>query len=235
MEVFVLGKKYLMLALILGSISTTAFGFTLKNPTKTESTIELSSEKNEERLYQEIGLKGKLDYEVFKTALNGYNKIEGKRKELLTIIDYSKPSTEKRFFVIDMERKKLLVHSHVSHGKNSGGNIATSFSNKMSSNKSSLGFFLTENTYMGGNGYSLVLNGLEKGINDKAKERYIVIHGADYANPRFAQSQGRLGRSLGCPALPKDVSKKAIDMIKNGSVIFVYGNDTNYLEKSSYV
>ncbi len=235
MEVFVLGKKYLMLALILGSISTTAFGFTLKNPTKTESTIELSSKKNEERLYQEIGLKGKLDYEVFKTALNGYNKIEGKRKELLTIIDYSKPSTEKRFFVIDMERKKLLVHSHVSHGKNSGGNIATSFSNKMSSNKSSLGFFLTENTYMGGNGYSLVLNGLEKGINDKAKERYIVIHGADYANPRFAQSQGRLGRSLGCPALPKDVSKKAIDMIKNGSVIFVYGNDTNYLEKSSYV
>lgn len=230
-----LGKKYLMLALILGSISTTSFGFTLKNPTKTESTIELSSEKNEERLYQEIGLKGKLDYEVFKTALNGYNKIEGKRKELLTIIDYSKPSTEKRFFVIDMERKKLLVHSHVSHGKNSGGNIATSFSNKMSSNKSSLGFFLTENTYMGGNGYSLVLNGLEKGINDKAKERYIVIHGADYANPRFAQSQGRLGRSLGCPALPKDVSKKAIDMIKNGSVIFVYGNDTNYLEKSSYV
>ncbi|WP_418964999.1 murein L,D-transpeptidase catalytic domain family protein [Cetobacterium sp.] len=230
-----MGKKYLMLALILGSISTTAFGFTLKNPTKTESTIELSSEKNEERLYQEIGLKGKLDYEVFKTALNGYNKIEGKRKELLTIIDYSKPSTEKRFFVIDMERKKLLVHSHVSHGKNSGGNIATSFSNKMSSNKSSLGFFLTENTYMGGNGYSLVLNGLEKGINDKAKERYIVIHGADYANPRFAQSQGRLGRSLGCPALPKDVSKKAIDMIKNGSVIFVYGNDTNYLEKSSYV
>lgn len=230
-----MGKKYLMLALILGSISTTAFGFTLKNPTKTESTIELSSKKNEERLYQEIGLKGKLDYEVFKTALNGYNKIEGKRKELLTIIDYSKPSTEKRFFVIDMERKKLLVHSHVSHGKNSGGNIATSFSNKMSSNKSSLGFFLTENTYMGGNGYSLVLNGLEKGINDKAKERYIVIHGADYANPRFAQSQGRLGRSLGCPALPKDVSKKAIDMIKNGSVIFVYGNDTNYLEKSSYV
>ena len=228
-------KKYLMLSLILGSISTTSFGFTLKNSTKTDKVIELSKEAKERKLYEEIGLKDKLNYEVFKTALGGYNKIDGRKKELLTIIDYSKPSTEKRFFVIDMERKKLLVHSHVSHGKNSGGNIATSFSNKMSSNKSSIGFFLTENTYMGGNGYSLVLNGLEKGINDKAKERYIVIHGADYANPRFAQSQGRLGRSLGCPALPRDISKKAIDMIKNGSVIFVYGNDSNYLEKSSYV
>lgn len=235
MEVFVLGKKYLMLALILGSISTTSFGFTLKNPTKTEKKIvQVSKEDTEKKLYQEIGLAGKLDYDVFKTALNGYNKIE-RKKDLLTIIDYSKPSTEKRFFVIDMKQKKILVNSHVSHGKNSGGNIATSFSNKVSSNKSSLGFFLTENTYMGGNGYSLVLNGLEEGINDKAKERYIVIHGADYANPKMAKSLGRLGRSLGCPALPRDISKKTIDMIKNGSVIFAYGNDTNYLERSSYV
>ncbi len=231
-----LGKKYLMLALILGSISTTSFGFTLKNPTKTESKLaKVVLEDNEKRLYEEIGLNGKLNYDVFKTALNGYNKIDGRKKELLTIIDYSKPSTEKRFFVIDMDKKELLVYSHVSHGKNSGGNIATSFSNKVSSNKSSLGFFLTENTYMGGNGYSLVLNGLEKGINDKAKDRYIVIHGADYANPKVAKSQGRLGRSLGCPALPRDISKKAIDMIKNGSVLFVYGNDTNYLERSNYV
>ncbi|WP_294093106.1 murein L,D-transpeptidase catalytic domain family protein [uncultured Cetobacterium sp.] len=230
-----LGKKYLMLALILGSISTTSFGFTLKNPTKTEKKIvQVSKEDTEKNLYQEIGLAGKLDYDVFKTALNGYNKIE-RKKDLLTIIDYSKPSTEKRFFVIDMKQKKILVNSHVSHGKNSGGNIATSFSNKVSSNKSSLGFFLTENTYMGGNGYSLVLNGLEEGINDKAKERYIVIHGADYANPKMAKSLGRLGRSLGCPALPRDISKKTIDMIKNGSVIFAYGNDTNYLERSSYV
>nr|WP_274722607.1 murein L,D-transpeptidase catalytic domain family protein [Cetobacterium somerae] len=225
-----------MLALILGSISTTSFGFTLKNPTKTELKLSKAVlEDNEKRLYEEIGLNGKLNYDVFKTALNGYNKIDGRKKELLTIIDYSKPSTEKRFFVIDMDKKELLVYSHVSHGKNSGGNIATSFSNKVSSYKSSLGFFLTENTYMGGNGYSLVLNGLEKGINDKAKDRYIVIHGADYANPKIAKSQGRLGRSLGCPALPKDISKKAIDMIKNGSVLFVYGNDTNYLERSNYV
>lgn len=232
-----LGKKYLMLALILGSLSTTSFGFTLKNSAKTEvkTTESVLEEDSDKKLYEEIGLKGELNYEVFKTALNGYSKISDRKKELLTIIDYSKPSTEKRFFVIDMDKKKLLVQSHVSHGKNSGGNVATSFSNKMSSNKSSLGFFLTENTYMGGNGYSLVLNGLEEGINDKAKDRYIVIHGADYANPKFAKSQGRLGRSLGCPALPRDISKKAIDMIKNGSVLFVYGNDMNYLEISSYV
>jgi len=232
----VLGKKYLMVALILGSISTTSFGFTLKNPTKTElKSSKAVLEDNEKRLYENIGLNGKLNYDIFKTALNGYNKIDERKKELLTIIDYSKPSTEKRFFVIDMDKKELLVYSHVSHGKNSGGNIATSFSNKVSSNKSSLGFFLTENTYVGGNGYSLVLNGLEKGINDKAKDRYIVIHGADYANPKVAKSQGRLGRSLGCPALPRDISKKAIDMIKNGSVLFVYGNDTNYLDRSNYV
>lgn len=231
-----LGKKYLMVALILGSISTTSFGFTLKNPTKTElKSSKAVLEDNEKRLYENIGLNGKLNYDIFKTALNGYNKIDERKKELLTIIDYSKPSTEKRFFVIDMDKKELLVYSHVSHGKNSGGNIATSFSNKVSSNKSSLGFFLTENTYVGGNGYSLVLNGLEKGINDKAKDRYIVIHGADYANPKVAKSQGRLGRSLGCPALPRDISKKAIDMIKNGSVLFVYGNDTNYLDRSNYV
>ncbi|MGL5088184.1 MAG: murein L,D-transpeptidase catalytic domain family protein [Cetobacterium sp.] len=230
-----LGKKKLMLAFILGSISITSFGITLKNPTKTiKEKIEMNADYTEKKLYNEIGLNGKLNYDTFKTALNGYKKIDGKKKQLLTIIDYSKPSTEKRFFVIDIKNKKILVNSYVAHGKNSGGNIATSFSNKVSSNKSSLGFFLTENTYIGGNGYSLILNGLERGINDKAKERYIVIHGADYANPKITKSLGRLGRSLGCPALPRDISKKTIDIIKNGSVIFVNGNDSNYLEKSNY-
>ncbi|MGL6023460.1 MAG: murein L,D-transpeptidase catalytic domain family protein [Cetobacterium sp.] len=230
------GKKKLMLAFILGSISMTSFGITLKKPTKmTKEKIQITAEYTEKKLYDEIGLNGKLNYDVFKIALNGYKKIDSKKKQLLTIIDYSKPSTEKRFFVIDINSKKILINSYVSHGKNSGSNIATSFSNKVSSNKSSLGFFLTENTYMGGNGYSLVLNGLERGINDKAKERYIVIHGADYANPKITKSLGRLGRSLGCPALPRDISKKTIDIIKNGSVIFVHGNDSNYLEKSNYV
>lgn len=234
-------KKYLLLTLILGSLSVSSFGFTFKTPTKIEKTKiernkEVQTEENRTKeLYKELGLESKLDYSVFEKAYKGYEKIPGKKKEVLTIVDYAKPSTQERFFVVDLNKKKVLISSHVAHGRNSGGNIATSFSNKTSSYKSSLGFYLTENTYMGGNGYSLVLDGLEKGINDKAKERYIVIHGADYANPKIAKSQGRLGRSLGCPALPKNVYKEAINLIKGGSVVFVNGNDPSYFDKSQYV
>ncbi|MBC2851758.1 murein L,D-transpeptidase catalytic domain family protein [Cetobacterium sp. 8H] len=229
-------KKYLLLTLILGSLSVSSFGFTFKEPTKIEKVkIESNKENKTKELYKELGLESKLDYNVFEKAYKGYEKISGKKKELLTIVDYAKPSTQERFFVVDLSKKKVLISSHVAHGRNSGGNIATSFSNKMSSYKSSLGFYLTENTYMGGNGYSLVLDGLEKGINDKAKERYIVIHGADYANPKIAKSQGRLGRSLGCPALPRNIYKEAINLIKGGSVVFVNGNDPSYLDKSQYV
>lgn len=131
-----------------------------------------------------------------------------------------------------MRHKKLLFSSLVSHGKNSGGNYATSFSNENGSLKSSLGFFLTENTYQGKNGYSLVLNGLEKGINDRAKERAIVIHGAAYSNPSVIASSGRLGRSFGCPALPQAVSKPIINTIKGGSLLFIYANNQNYLAYS---
>ena len=130
-----------------------------------------------------------------------------------------------------MEKKQLLFSSVVSHGRNSGGNYATSFSNQNGSYKSSLGFYLTENTYQGGNGYSLILNGLEKGINDKAKERSIVVHGASYANPTVAAS-GRLGRSLGCPALPTKLAKPIINTIKDGSVMFIYANNSSYLAQS---
>ena len=161
----------------------------------------------------------------------GYNRIKEKSKPILTLIDFSKPSTEKRFFVFDMEKKQLLFSSVVSHGRNSGGNYATSFSNQNGSYKSSLGFYLTENTYQGGNGYSLILNGLEKGINDKAKERSIVVHGASYANPTVAAS-GRLGRSLGCPALPTKLAKPIINTIKDGSVMFIYANNSSYLAQS---
>lgn len=115
------------------------------------------------QLYQEMQLEGIVNFTAFEQAIAGYNKIEEKSKEILTLVDFSKPSTEERFYVFDMRHKKLLFSSLVSHGKNSGGNYATSFSNENGSLKSSLGFFLTENTYQGKNGYSLVLNGLEKG------------------------------------------------------------------------
>lgn len=183
-----------------------------------------NSEAFNKDLYSKLSLHNKMDFNVFSKAMNGYNKIDDKKKDLLTIIDFSKPSTEERFFVIDVNKEKVLVSSVVSHGKNSGSNYATSFSNTINSYKSSLGFFLTENTYFGKNGYSLVLDGLES-INSNAKRRHIVIHGADYANPNLAKAQGRLGRSLGCPALPQNISKHTIDLIKNGSVLFAYGQN----------
>ncbi|MGL4687943.1 MAG: murein L,D-transpeptidase catalytic domain family protein, partial [Fusobacteriaceae bacterium] len=188
-----------------------------------------------ERLYKDLNLEKEIDFKVFKIALKGYSKIDNKKKKLLTIIDFSKPSSEKRFYVIDLKNKKTVIKSYVAHGTKSGGNIATSFSNKSNSKKSSLGFYLTENTYNGRNGYSMRLNGLEAGINDKAKDRSIVIHGASYVSTAMIDAQGRIGRSFGCPALPKKMNKEVIDTIKNGSVIYIYGNDNNYLKKSNLV
>lgn len=185
-----------------------------------------------EQLFEEMQLGGIVNFLAFREAVAGYQRIEQKTKSIMTLIDFTKPSTEKRLFVFDMEQKKMLFSSVVSHGRNSGGNYATSFSNKYGSYQSSLGFYLTENTYQGKNGYSLVLNGLEKGINDRAKERAIVMHGAAYANPSTIAS-GRLGRSLGCPALPQALAKPVIDTIKKGSVLFIYAKDKEYMAQSS--
>ncbi len=183
-------------------------------------------------LYTRLGLASVVSYAAFDRAIRGYDKLEAKKKKLLVVIDFSKPSTEERMCVVDIEEGKLLHTSHVAHGRNSGGNFATSFSNKPGSHQSSLGFYVTENTYQGKNGYSLILEGLEKGINDKAKERAIVIHGASYCDPSVIQSAGRLGRSFGCPALPRDKSKAIIDTIKDGVIIYIYANDEDYLNRS---
>ena len=148
---------------------------------------------------------------------------------MLTLIDFSRPSTEKRLFVFDMKQRKLLFSSVVSHGKNSGDKYATSFSNEYGSYKSSLGFYLTETTYQGKNGYSLILNGLEKGINDRA----IVMHGAAYANPSVVSEGGRLGRSFGCPAVLQKLTRPIIDAIKGGSVMYIYAEAPDYLAHSS--
>lgn len=187
-----------------------------------------------QQVYTEMDLEGIVSYEAFEQAYEGYRKIRGRKKDILTLIDFSKPSTKERMYVLDMKQKKILFVSHVSHGKKSGENYATSFSNVSGSNKSSLGFYLTENTYTGRNGYSLVLNGLEKGINDKAKERAIVVHGADYSDPStIGHSGGRLGRSLGCPALPPALSRSIINTIKDGSLMYIYANNKNYMARSS--
>lgn len=201
---------------------------------KDNSTVVNASElANGEQLFEEMNLAGTVNFIAFRQAVAGYNKIHQKKKTIMTLIDFSKPSTEKRLFIFDMKAKKLLYSSVVSHGKNSGENYATNFSNEYGSYKSSLGFYLTENTYQGKNGYSLILNGLEKGINDRAKERAIVMHGAPYANPSVAASSGRLGRSFGCPALPPSITKPIINTIKDGSVLFIYANNKDYLAQSS--
>ncbi|WP_075351581.1 murein L,D-transpeptidase catalytic domain family protein [Algoriphagus marinus] len=171
--------------------------------------------------------------EIFELAYAGWEKMDDKlNSPILTIVDFSLPSTERRLWIVDLTTKTVSLNTVVAHGRNSGELIASKFSNKPESYQSSLGFYKTGETYQGKHGYSLRLDGLEKGINDQARNRAIVIHGADYANESFAKINGRLGRSLGCPALPAELSSKAIDLIKDGSLLFIYGNDANYLSKS---
>jgi hypothetical protein len=165
-------------------------------------------------------------------ALQGYEKLENKlKKPVLTVIDFSLPSTEKRLWIIDVAKQEILLHTVVSHGKNSGMLMAEKFSNRPESNQSSLGFYKTAETYQGKHGYSLRLDGLEKGVNDQARNRAIVIHGADYAREEVAKMSGRLGRSLGCPAVPSELSNQVIDLIKGGSLLFIYAPDQTYLSQ----
>lgn len=181
----------------------------------------------------ELGLQKK----VLELALKGFNKlsVRGKlnRDSILSIVDFSKSSREKRLFVIDLKNAKLLFNTYVAHGRNSGAEFARSFSNIMSSNKSSLGFYITNQTYKGENGYSLRLQGVEKNINDKAFRRAIVIHGAAYANEQYLESRGILGRSFGCPAIPMDEHAAIIDAIKDGSCLFIYSPDKKYIKLST--
>ena len=183
-------------------------------------------------LYTDCELTDKLDFDVFKSAMDGYYAIDAPNKEVLSIIDYSKPSNEKRFFIIDIENHKLLYQTLVAHGKKSGYVNATTFSNKYGSHKSSLGFFRTCNSYYGIRGYSLKLEGLEKGINDNARLRGIIIHGANYVDERIAHANGVIGRSWGCPAVSKKLSKEIINLLKGGSLLYIYADDELYKENS---
>jgi hypothetical protein len=196
---------------------------------ETADTIEIH------QLWVDCKLPAEIPYDIFYNAIKGYYQIENiKKRNLITIIDFSLPSTEKRLFVIDLENKKLLYNCLVAHGRNSGENYAKSFSNEPKSLKSSLGFFLTAETYTGINGYSLKLDGLEKNINDNARRREIVIHGADYVNEKFINRYGRLGRSWGCPALSREDLKEVVDKISGGSCLFIYADDKYYKENSVF-
>ena len=174
--------------------------------------------------------------QAFDCAIKGFNSMkavgEVGNKNIISIIDFSKSSCQKRLFVLDLKNSKVLFNTYVAHGMQSGKEYANQFSNKPESNKSSLGFYETLGTYMGGNGYSLRLQGVEKGINDNANKRDIVIHGAGYVDESFIRSQGYIGRSWGCPALPQRLHKAIIDVIKNGTCLFIFSPDNNYLNHS---
>jgi len=153
----------------------------------------------------------------------------------LTLIDYSRPSTEPRLWVFDLATGDLLFKELVAHGRNTGDNLATQFSNEMDSRQTSLGLFVTDDPYVGSNGYSLRLDGLDVGFNDRARDRAIVMHGAPYVNEGLAATQGRIGRSWGCPALRTAIASKVIDRIRGGSVIFSYYPDQEWLQSSRFL
>jgi hypothetical protein len=152
---------------------------------------------------------------------------------LLTVIDYSLPSTERRLWVLDLKHGEVLFHELVAHGRGSGDNYATQFSNLNDSHQSSLGLYLTGGTYTGGNGYSLILKGLDSGVNDRAEARHIVMHGAWYVSAEQVRQQGRLGRSWGCPALSQDTAPRVIDTIKGGTFVFAYAGETSWIKTAA--
>jgi len=225
----------LLLVILFAVVASLGFHpFQAKNgetPPKFEQidSVSPSPELSEtQKLFDSLHLGSLLNFEAFEQAMVGYRALPAKNKDILTVVDFSLPSTEKRMYVLDLKNKKLLFHTLVAHGRNSGGKYATKFSNKEGSLQSSLGFYLTDATYQGGNGYSLRLAGLEPGINDQAMARAVVIHGADYCSENVIRATGRLGRSYGCPALPRELNKPIIDVIKNGSLLFVYAGDNEY-------
>ena len=191
-------------------------------------------------LYDSMKLeKSGLNQKAFEYAWRGYHNLlktgQLKKSYVLTVCDFTQSSSSKRMYVIDVAHKKLLFNTYVSHGMNSGVEYATTFSNKANSFKSSLGFFVTTKTYVGKNGLSLKVKGLEKGYNDQAAKRHIVLHGSDYITPEYLKDNGEMGRSLGCAAMPNVMSPKIIKTIKNGSCLFIYHPTTNYLTHSNVI
>ncbi len=218
--------RYLLILLVLFPISQ-----------RVEAGKKLVEEREE--IYNVLKLADLgLPLEAFKLAIHGLDKLteEGKlvNSSILTIVDFSQSSKNKRLYVIDLCKKVLLFNTYVAHGRNTGSEYATKFSNKEGSFMSSLGFYIAQNIAIGSKvGLSVVLQGLEKGINDKAEEREIIMHGADYATENFIQKYGRLGRSFGCPSLPPDLIKPVAETIKGGTCLFVYRHDDSYITHST--
>ncbi len=176
-----------------------------------------------------------LSFEALRYALGALHMIDTLNDTIITIIDFTLPSTQKRLWVINLKKPEVLIKTYVAHGRNTGENWALHFGNLPNSNMSSPGFFITGNTYYGRHGYSLNLVGIEPGINDNALRRRIVLHGAWYVSEDFIKKYGRLGRSNGCPAVPEDQASRVIDYIKDGTLLFIYTNDESYFRKSKII
>lgn len=177
-----------------------------------------------------------MSFEAFDLAFKGWTELKDSmdlREQVITVVDFSQPSTSKRFYLINMNTKEVIFQDYVSHGKNTGNLMAEKFSNNPNSNQSSLGFYKTAETYYGKHGLSLKLDGLENGINDLARQRAIVIHAAKYAEESFIKKYGRLGRSFGCPALPAGNYYQIIELIKEGTLLFIYYPASGYLKNST--
>jgi len=202
------------------------------------SEIVLDCVTNED-VYSTVSLADNgLAREVFDLAVKGLKKLDTDGKlnnpDIVTIADYSQSSNKKRLYVIDLKNRKLLFNTYVAHGRNTGDEYARSFSNKEGSFKSSLGFYITEKPIVGSHtGYALLIKGVEKGINDQAVKREIIIHAADYVTENYIKKYGRLGRSLGCPTLPPELNKPIIEQIKGGTCLFIYNPNPKYICSSS--
>lgn len=234
-------SKIKVLVAVIVVVVSASFGFRKydsisKNTSKKDLVTEVKPEKVTKpewvSLYDTLELKELgLSDKAFQYAWYGIQKMR-LTNPILAIADFSQSSQNKRLYVIDLLHKKIVMHTYVAHGRNSGEKFATKFSNENSSYQSSLGFYRTLGTYIGKHGLSLKLEGIEKGINDRAYERAIVMHGADYVSESFIKNTGRLGRSQGCPAVSVADSKKLIKMLCNGAGLFIYSMDSKYLKNS---
>lgn len=232
-----MNMKKLILALLLVSLlgASWPFSFLFSNPNPEQFGTNSWVQKQVQILKSQAS---NIDTSVLRTSLIAY--VNAKKsgvavKPVLTVIDYSKSSAEKRLWVFDLKNGRTLFNTWVSHGKNSGGVNATSFSNSPGSLKSSIGVFVTDEPYIGGKGYSLRLRGIERGINDNAYRRDIVVHGAWYVGSDLVKSRGQVGRSWGCPAVSQDLAKPLIDTIKEDTLLVAYYPDRNWLSHSQYL
>lgn len=204
---------------------------------KVPASIKNDTRFSGEKLYDSLGLENYgLSKKAWQYAIKGYQKLLTKGRientDVITICDFSLSSRQKRLFIIDLKNGELLLNTYVAHGRKSGMEYARSFSNKANSHQSSLGFYITRNQYYGENGLSLRLDGIDKGFNDKALKRNIVVHGSEYANDEFLNTNSFLGRSYGCPAVPEGDIENIVNTIKEGSCFFIYYPAKKYITSS---